>query len=170
MSEDNIKTLTPKVTEIAYEHRKTKRRLWFDDRYLYEEWGISALKGNNSFLLHRLSPNIVKESISDPSSVKKVQKSFLLFTLSVVIYYSDYQSKIPLLAPALFLYGSLLFFSIKNAWPRTWVSIYDDFNYKQAGIVIPSNETPAQKDKREAFIGGLKVAIETARSKEYYGE
>jgi hypothetical protein len=170
MREDNVTKLNPKVSEFAYTHIGRECRLWCDERYLYEEWSQGPLNGKNSFLLHRLSPSIVDESITDHESIKNIRKVWLLFLSAIVIFFSDFQSQIPLLVPALVIYGVFLVVrNIRKAWPRHWINVYDEYNFKQVGIVIPEDESSSRKEEREKFVSELIEGIENAKKKEFYG-
>lgn len=170
MSTDKVTELRPGSQRYEFSHLGQDTVLMFDDRYLIKEWKNGITKGKNTFLLHRLSPNIVEETIINSESLKLVRLSWVLLIAATVVFFSTYNSNIPLLAPALAGIGVvLLVANIRKTWPRDWSLVYDEYNYKQVAIPIIDDDEETSKDtERHKFIRSLSDAIEVAKKKELY--
>ncbi|MCW8932259.1 MAG: hypothetical protein OQL19_18750 [Gammaproteobacteria bacterium] len=165
---NNIVSLNNNNT-YEFEHLGTQTKLSTDDRYLFHEWEKGAIKGKTSHLLHRLSPNINIETIVDDVALKKIRISWVLIVSAIIIFFSDYNDKIPLLAPFLAGYGLLAIgLNIKHSWPKDCALIKDNYNYKLIMIPQLENESQDEKEKRESFLFFLTNKIEEATRKEFY--
>lgn len=98
-----------------------------------------------------------------------VRVAWVLLVAAIVVFFSEYNSKIPLLTPVLIVFGvSLMAVNVKKSWPRNWALVYDDYNYKQVAILVPDEEEDSQGSERQKFIDSLSEAIEDAKKKELY--
>ena len=92
-----------------------------------------------------------------------------LLLVALIIFFSDYQFKIPLLAQT--LGGIGLVFLVKgllDSRPRNWTYIYDDDGNFVTALEIDNNETDDRKQQRLEFEHSLSEAIEVAKQQEYY--
>lgn len=171
MNRDNVTELKPARSSLEYLYNGRKVALSFDERYLYEEWSKGITKGKTAYLLYRLSPNIFEETVISTEYSRSIRTGWALLLASAIIFFSDYNMKIPLLAPVLCVVG--LYFVVSNfrkAWPKETVTVYDDLNYEQVVIPVPKRDDGDFKPARDAFVSSLVSAIEEAKRKEYYDE
>ena len=159
----------PRIYEYKFLGKKTT--LSFDERYLYEEWKKGIEKGKATYLLYRLSPNIIEATDLDKEALKHIRFSWYFLIASIIIYFSDYNETIPLLAPVLAAFSILIFVkNIRKTWPRVWAIVYDDYNYKQVSVPLSDNEDKSTSSEREKFMNDLSEAIAVAKKQEFYGD
>ena len=171
MSSSNISEFKPRTQSYEFEFLGKKTTLSFDERYLHEEWKKGVAKGKSTYLLYRLSPNIVEATDINQEALKLVRTSWILLIASIVIYFSDYKETIPLLAPVLAVAAISIFtINIRKSWPRVWAIVYDDYNYKQVGIPLSEKDEKKASSERGIFLNELSEAIEVARKQEFYGD
>lgn len=165
----NVKRLERPVQKIEFDHAGRKTIVEFDDRQIsvrHTKWHLEL--DTSARLLHHLSTSIPHEFTSDGEAVRKVRISWFWLIGAIVVYFSDYNGSIPLLAPALLLLWLVFLLpNARNAMPRWWLSINDDYGTLLVRIrtVRPGSED--DPSKQEAFVTALRRAIEVAKQKEY---
>jgi len=166
---DNITKIVTKETEhILYSSTK-RSYLKFDERYLYEYWENRFSSGCKFYLLHDLSPKLANWNHINESSLQHLKLGVLFILATVIVFFSDYDDKLPLLSPALLILGLIpIVRGLLDIAPKVWTYISDDDGTYVTSIQISRNETDKQKQKREIFEKKLSQAIETAKQKEYY--
>jgi len=159
------------VSKPSYQYQLTDRTctLEFDKRYLYERWNGRTSKGTKAFLLHDLSPKLVHWRHIGENSLITLKYAGLLLLASVITFYSDYQLKIPLLAPSMLIIGLIFltkgFIDIR---PRSWTYVYDDEGNFVSYLLIDARESETRKQQRLEFETQLIQSIEFAKQQEYY--
>lgn len=149
--------------------RDKRMSLEFDERYLYERWQNMLSRGEKSYLLHDLSPKLVHWTHINESSLSWVKWGGLLMLAAVVVFFSDLQVSMPLLAPSLVLLGLVpLIRGCLDILPRQWTYVHDDDGNFVLSIPVPHNENVEEKRSRQTFETQLTNAIENAKQKEYY--
>ena len=168
-NKNNITRLSQEKPQFETHYFKQSTRFEFDERYLYESWNSKYSTGSKHYLLHDLSPKLALWRHREESSVHKL-KWGLFFTLSaIIVWFSIYNAKLPLLAPVLLTSGVLfLGFALFSIKPKSWTYIYDDDGNYVSSIRINQNETDNIRQNREDFQNLLITAIEKAKQKEYY--
>ena len=161
-----LKSAKP-VYQYACDAKKTVFE--FDERYLYEKWQSHLSEGSKSYLLYDLSPKLVQWRHIQASVWHwlKLGGAFLLAALT--LFFSEYNSKLPLLAPLLGLVGAVPFvYSLMHIKPRTWTYLYSDDGEVVTSMLIDATESVERRARREMFERQLAEAIESAKQQEYY--
>lgn len=165
----NVTHLTPSIQRIEFDDIWRTTIVEFDDRHLYVRRRNGPMElGTSTRLLHHLSPAITDDYSNDPDSARKVHMSWLFLLGAIVVFFSDHNAGIPLLAPALLLVWLVLFgFNINATLPKRSLAVNDDFG----ALVVRILEAPAGDDagatRRKAFAIALGKAIEDAKRNEY---
>ena len=140
----------------------------FDKRHLFvkqKKWHIEL--GTSTRLLHHLSPAISHEFSNDPEAAIRIRSSLFCLLGAIVIYYSDYNARIPLLAPVLFLLWLLVFLrNIRRSWPKWWLVVNDEYG----AVVVrirSAREGATSASPENTFVENLRKAVEDAKQKEY---
>ncbi|MGK0445466.1 MAG: hypothetical protein ACJA1U_002413 [Bermanella sp.] len=155
----NIDTLKIKNKSELFEYS-------FDDLCFYSAHKSKFSSGKTPYLLENLSPKFGYGKSYDMEKIKMLRVLFILAISSLVIFFSEYNEKIPLLAPVLLLMAVIPFLSnLNNFTPTSWVRIYDDTGGYETSIPVPRNETTEESEKRKIFLTALSKKIE-----ESYGE
>ncbi len=162
---NKVAQLFPKRNRYTSTHHGRTTTHEFDENNLTIEWHHGSLSGSSSALLSRLSPRLMSETSIDNDSLSNTRHGLLFMLAGFVIYFSEFNASIPLLAPALGLVGLLpLISGLKNLRPTTWTRIYDDYGNIESSI-------PCRKDgpdkERLFFEESLSKAIERAHDAEY---
>jgi hypothetical protein len=125
---------------------------WGRDRYTYfivrgelvTEWKSGIDHSRSSYPLNGLSPDLVEVVGRSPRTTKTVRISLALLAASAIIFFSDYNKAIPLLAPSLLLLGV---WWLANAFrmlrPRTWTEIRKLNGDSAVTLVQPEQRTDA---------------------------
>lgn len=169
MSDPKIAKLVPPTRSYQFRHLGNSTTISFDERNLYVRSEQGVASGTTTHLLHHLSPRIEEECWNEPDAITKIRISLLLLLAAIVVYFSDVQDAVPLLAPALALVWLIIFASnCRRAWPYDWLTIGDEYGRTVANIRAVDAEQPGGKAKLDAFITSLASAIEEARKNEYF--
>jgi hypothetical protein len=165
----SVTKLERPVRRIEFDHAGRTTIVEFDDRQISvrnKKWHIEL--GTSTRLLHHLSTTISQEFAHDSDAGNRIRSSWLWLTGAVVIYFSEYNASIPLLAPALLLTWLLIFLpNIRKSCPRWWLSVNDDFGMLVVRILTNRPDSDGHSSKHEAFVSQLRKAIELAKQKEY---
>ena len=104
---------------------------WGSDEYKYYVLGDSfylyRMEERHGLLksfwpLYGLSPNLVETIGRSSGTTKTVRLSMLLIASSIVVFFSDHNKSIPLLAPFLLLLGAWWFVNaVRKVVPRSWI-------------------------------------------------
>ncbi len=161
---ENVTRIYPQRNRLVTKDGQTVTTYEFDDQMLYVEWRRGGLSGTRSFPLSRLSPRMLTDTSIDDKSLKQVRFGLLSLLAATVIWFSDIQPHIPLLAPALGLIGAIpLLGGLRNIVPRTWTRICDDYGNVETSIPCSPDINDSE---RESFVRSLTRAIERARESE----
>ena len=141
----------------------------FDKRHIFvkqKKWHIEL--GTSTRLLHHLSPAISSDYSNDPDAAKRIRTSWLFLFGAIVVYFSDYNASIPLLAPALLLLWLLVFLpNGRRALPKRWLVVNDEYGILVVRIRAAAKEHEASASLEQAFVESLRKAIDDAKQKEY---
>ncbi|MYL28144.1 MULTISPECIES: hypothetical protein [Halomonadaceae] len=153
---DNVVALHESKPSFAFVYRRARYTLSFDERYLYEEQNGFGGNTQKVHLLHRLSPKLREEYIGSQKATDQVRKGWLLLLGAAVIFFSEFRSQIPLLAPSLSVIGLLvLAYNIPKAWPRHWTKVCDDWDCLVSAIPHKEGDSDNQAGERAAFLDEL---------------
>ncbi len=166
-----VAELRPRRRRLEFSHRGRQTTLEFDERHLYERWNALLDEGERVHLLHRLSPRVRVARFVDSSALPRLRNGLALLAGALVVLFSDYHERLPLLAPALALFAiPTLVGAVRDALPVWCVQICDEYNEVEIEIPLARNETEEDADRRAQFQRGLADAVEAAQQQEYYGE
>jgi len=165
----NVTKLERPLQRIEFDHAGRTTIVEFDDRQMsvrHKKWHIEL--GTSTRLLHHLSTTISHEFASNSDATRQIRFSWLWLLGAIVAYFSEYNASIPLLAPALLFVWLLIFLpNIRNAVPKWWLSVNDDYGILVVRILTDRPSSDGGSSKQEAFVNGLRKAIEVAKQKEY---
>lgn len=168
----NIRKITqirPHKPVYAYSSSDKSTTLEFDKRYLYEKWNSRSSKGTKAYVLHDLSPKLVHWRHIGENSLSTLKWAGLFLLSALIIFYSDYQYKIPLLAPSMLIIGiTMLLKALNDIRPRSWTYIYDDEGNFVTSLLIDNRESKERQQQRHSFETHLSKSIELAKQQEYY--
>ena len=141
----------------------------FDKRHIFvkqKKWHIEL--GTSTRLLHHLSPAISSDFSNDAEAAMRVRSSWLFLLGAIVVYFSDYNASVPLLAPALLLLWLLVFLpNSRRSWPKRWLVVNDEYGVLVVRIRAAAKERESSASLEQAFVENLRKAIEDAKQKEY---
>ena len=125
------------------------------DNLLITEKGTGTFQTRSTLSLQGLSPRLVVEIERHSGTVKTIRFSALAIALAAVVFFSDYNSSIPLLAPLLFGVGLIKFLNgVRHIYPRSWTVIRNTAGEEVRSLLQP-------KEKGEAWSTFEKVLSET---------
>ncbi len=128
-------------------------------------------EGERVHLLHRLSPRARTARFVDRGALPRLRNGLALLVGALVVFFSDYHERLPLLAPALVLFAlPTLVGAVRDALPVWCVQICDEYNEIEVEIPLARREVEEDADRRAQFLRGLEDAIEAAQQQEYYGD
>ncbi len=160
-NESNVTRLKPRLTRLSLSNRTYKKILSFDSNFLYEDWSRGMQSGSNTYPLHQLIPKLHYTSGTDSHILKVFRTSALCVLASIIVYFSDYNAKIPLLAPALLLIGlPFCVHALLDIRPKTWTLVSDEYGDTATNFVHSYCE---DQEQRECFEESLVDAIRKAR-------
>ena len=166
-----VAELRPRRRRLEYSHRGRQTTLEFDERHLYERWSALLDEGERVHLLHRLSPRSRVARFVDRAALTRIRNGLALLAGSVVILFSEFHERLPLLAPALALFAvPTLVLAVRDALPVWCAQICDEYNEIEVEIPVERGEAEEDAERRAQFLRALDDAIEAAQQQEYYGE
>jgi hypothetical protein len=118
--------MSEKIHRISYEAAcgRDQYRYWFDDKYIYREWSKGPDFSKDFFPLDDLSEEYA-QAASRPKSVSEGIRNAVSYIMgAVVVFFSEFNAQIPLLAPVLLLLG-ISRFSSNYPWlfPKKWTVV-----------------------------------------------
>jgi hypothetical protein len=166
---NQVKKLIPKQKSYKYNWRNTEYQIEFDDKHIYCHWKSRFTSGKKTHMLHILSSKIDICSAYNMEVFRFARIALLLILISMVIYFSEYQTKIPLLSPLLVIVALFILPKSPSYFKKeTWAYIYDSNGNIETQYLIPNNETEQAQERRESFQNNLSKQIEKAVDQEYY--
>lgn len=168
MSDPKILHIAPPVQSHQYRHLGWRTQVSFDERDVFIQQKLGVLERRSSYHLHNLSPAIPQERVSDEDAVERVRRSWLYLLAAVVVYFSDINTAVPLLAPVLALLWLVTFVAnLRQAWPYRWYVVRDEFGAVVARMRV-TDDTESDRTRQQLFVKSLSGAIESAKQREYY--
>ncbi len=147
--------------ELFVKSGKYKYKYYFDTDHFYKKWEGGCDEGELSYPLHKLSNKYSRTTGRSEGISVQVKTSMAAIVGSIVIYFSDYNDKIPLLAPVLLLFSVFRLYPIwSDIAPSTWTVIRYEDGEEATYIEHDDNE----KD-RINFENSLAEAIKNANRK-----
>jgi len=135
-------------------------KYYLEDNYFYRAWEDGIDVGSESFPLEKLSVKFSKTVARSENTTDNLNFSIVSLLGSVIIYFSDYHVRIPLLAPALLLFGIVgLYLARDQLFPRTWTAI----RYESGEIASYILHGKKNDSDRVSFEKNLIQAIEHAK-------
>ena len=143
-----------KITSGSYQYT-----YYFDSVHYYREWKRGSDKGIESYPLNKLT-NKYSEYQGRPDAFKDKATNVVLFLFSsIIIYFSDYNESIPLLAPTLLIIGAIRMYFLKELiFPKKW-SVIRYTNGEEASFIL--HDTKHNED-RIKFEKALSDAIDNS--------
>ena len=90
----------------------------------FTEWKKGMDFSKSSWPLYGLSPSFVETSGRSSETTSTARKSMGLIAASIIVFFSEYNRTIPLLAPFLLGLGSWWFIGVvRRVAPRTWTEV-----------------------------------------------
>lgn len=123
---------------------------WGSDRYKYcivgdtfvTEWKKGMDCSKSSWPLHGLSPNLVETIGRSSETTKTARISMALIAASIIVFFSEYNKAIPLLAPFLLGLGGWWFIGIlRKVAPRSWTEVRKPTGEYVFSLVQPEKKT-----------------------------
>src|SRR5687767_9176299 len=109
------------VGPIEVRWGRDRYRYYTIDDVLYSEWKRGVDSSKSSWSLRGVSPRLDETSGRSDGVVKIIRLASLLMICSLIVYFSDYNKAIPLLAPFLGLWGAWWFINtLSKVSPRKW--------------------------------------------------
>lgn len=168
MTDPKVLHIAPPVQNHRYRHLGWTTQVSFDERDLFMQQTAGLLERRSSYHLHNLAPDIPQERVSDEDAVLQFRRSWLYLLAAVVVYFSDIQGAVPLLAPVLGLLWILTaVISLRRAWPYRWYVVRDEFGAVVTRMRV-TDDTESDRTRQELFVKNLSRAIERAKQREYY--
>jgi len=123
---------------------------WGKDRYkfyvigdsFYTEWVSGFDRSKVSSPLRGLSPDLTETTGRSSDIAQTLRIAMLLVASSVIVFFSEYNKAIPLLAPFLFGLGSWWFANAtRKVIPRTWTVLRKITGEDACSIVQPEKKS-----------------------------
>jgi len=149
----------------------TERRIgpidvrWGNERYNYSvvgdlffsEWKSGMDGAKSSYPLHGMSSDLVETTGRSSQTTKTVRISLGLISASVIIFFSEYNKTIPLLAPFLLLLGGWwLTNALRKVMPRTWTEVRKINGEAGFALVQPEPRTAAWTSFEQALSSAIR--------------
>ena len=143
---------------------------WGKDRYNYSvegnsfrtEWKSGMDCASLSYPLYGMSPNLIETVGRSPETTKAVRVSLCLLASAVIIYFSDLNTSIPLLAPFLFLLGGWwLVNALRQVVPRRWTEVRKSSGETGFSMVQPEHKTEDWVKFEQELSTAIRKANET---------
>ena len=148
------------IDKLKIEIKKETFEFSFDETCFYVEHKTKFSSGKKPYILENLCPNFGFDTNYNMAKLGMLRILLILAISSVVVFFSDYNEKIPLLAPVLLLMATGPFIgNFKYFFPVTWVRIYDDMGSYETAIPVPDNESEEDANKRKVFLEALSQKI-----------
>ncbi|HEX19701.1 MAG TPA: hypothetical protein ENG78_02615 [Acidiferrobacteraceae bacterium] len=149
---------------LEYIDRMTNIRLKFDERSLTIEKDRGLKSESFVHDLWRLQPKISIGKASNEYAIANLQSGGVIFLSGIIVYFSEFNPMIPLLAPALGILGFIRLLSVFLSWNRGVHSrIYSDYG----DLLLSIPHRGIDKSEREAFEKTLIACIKEARNRSY---
>ncbi|MEM7612115.1 MAG: hypothetical protein AAF270_10570 [Pseudomonadota bacterium] len=167
-SPDNIRALHAPRREIRFGWQLGEYVLRYDDTTLHVEWSVKGQRRVTRHDLLLLSPLYIEDSTQLDSLLPTAQKTALFSAATLIIWFSDINAMVPLLAPALAIMSAgWLARLISEARVRGARTVICESGGEEV-IDIPHDRV--NEDQRLGFEAGLKKAIETVHKQWRDGE
>ena len=165
---DNIRPLNAPRREITFDWQLGRYTLRYDDATLAVEWAINGRRRVSRHDLLLLSPLFIEDSIRLDTLVRPLRRAGLMAAGAVIVWFSQINAMVPLLAPALAIgaagWLAKLIVEYRATGDRTVIC---DSNGDEV-IDIPHERTDASH--RRGFEAGLRRAIEAVHQQWRDGE
>lgn len=147
------------MSKLIVKFGRSKYRYYFDEPYFYKEWEQGSDGGTESFPLEKLSSKYSKTQGRPDGVVVRIKNAGTLLLASIVIYFSEFNVQIPLLAPVLLILGLSRFYFVKDdILPKSWTIIRYK-NGEEASYILHNEK---RNDERIEFEHTLSEAIDRA--------
>lgn len=161
---DKVHTLPVERRLLEYIDRMASTRLKFDERSLTIEKNRGPQSESFVHDLWRLNPNISIGKASNDYALSNLRSGGVLLGSGIIVFFSDFNSMIPLLAPALGILGFIQLVSVIIAWNRgVYSRIYSDYG----DLLLSIPHKGIDESERESFEKTLVTSIKEARSRSY---
>ncbi len=126
---------------------RSSSKLVLTDEYLIEEGTKGVRRWRRSWLLRDLSPEVEHISGRPEHTTASLATGLVLIALGISLYFSDFHSKMPLLAPMLVAFG---------LWPLGWalrgwrIHSWTTFRRRDGSVathILHSGSTPEERDR-----------------------
>jgi len=143
---------------------------WGKDRYSYSvtgnsfrtEWKSGMDCASLSYPLYGMSPDLIETVGRSPETTKAVRVASALLASAVIIFFSDFNTSIPLLAPFLFLLcGWWLVNALRQVVPRRWTEVRKLSGETGFSMVQPEHRTQDWVKFEQALSAAIRKANET---------
>lgn len=123
---------------------------WGRDRYTYRivgesfitEWKRGIDLSKTCWSLHGISPNLVETIGRSSQTTKTVRQSGALIAAAIIVFFSEYNKSIPLLAPFLLVLGGWWLVGVlRQVLPRSWTEVRKYTGEYVFSLVQPEKKT-----------------------------
>lgn len=117
---------------------------------------------NSSHPLYGMSPDLIETVGRSPETTKAVRVSLGLLASAVIIFFSDFNKTIPLLAPFFLLLGGWwLVNALRQVVPRRWTEVRKLSGETGFHMVQPEHRTEDWVNFEHALSAAIRKANET---------
>ena len=150
--------------EISY-GRRNRNKLTITDNKLVSEWNQCCDSGKTEYLLNNLQDEFTAYHgpTAKEKSLEHRNKSVYYFLGSIVIYFSELNSYIPLLAPVLFLLTAFFFYkAFKAFYPHEWTIVHD---LEEEDYLWLKHSDFKDQEEFDSFLEQLRKSIVSSKNK-----
>ncbi|RLA40553.1 MAG: hypothetical protein DRR06_17305 [Gammaproteobacteria bacterium] len=151
--------MTDVIEELVVKESGYLYRYSFDKHVFYNNWRHGPDEGTSSIPLNQLSRHHTLTQGRPDGFTRKFQIAGAFIAGAIIVYFSDFNHSIPLLAPALFIYGAGRTVCMwSDVLPKKWTIIRYN-NGEQASSIVHNNSDK----ERIKFETALSQAIDDAK-------
>ncbi len=167
-SGNNIRSLRAPRREISFDWQLGRYTLRYDDATLQVEWQVNEQRRITRHDLLLLSPLFIEDSTQIDTLLPAMQRFGLFTSAAIIIWFSQINIWVPLLAPALALLALGWLFKLGVDYRARGARTVICESAGDEVIDIPHDRTDAEQ--RMGFETGLRRAIETVHKQWRDGE
>lgn len=161
--QQNVVDLDRGQRKLGYIDRGYSMETYFDDRSLSIDSKRGARSEPNKLDLWRLHPDFTVGKASNKYSFANLRSGLTFFCSSIIVFYSEFHSMIPLLAPFFFL-GLV---RLVAAYTQSARGLYTRIYHSSGTHVLSIPHHGMSQRIRESFEKTLTEAIREARANAY---
>jgi hypothetical protein len=151
-----------KIGPITVRWGRNKYKYYVIGESFYSEWNSGMDHSTSCWSLLGLSPDLIETVGRSSSTTRTVRISMLLIASSGIVFFSDYNKSIPLLAPFLFGLGAWwIINAVSTLLPRRWTEARALNGETVFSVVQPAEKANEWLEFQQALAGAIREANET---------